>query len=170
MDRAVVPFVRRHLLISLGALPVVLLAGVFARELTRITAQGLSADALQEATLLVLLGHGHAFVLLCIVPALFAGAASFAGPHIPAASLRWLSVSSGLYLAGSLVTVLLILYRGFFHLALLGSTASINPGDAALFGGSALLRAVAYGLVHLMMGVGLVWTGIILAKAVARRR
>lgn len=168
MDQAVASFVRRNLLISLVSLPIVLLAGVFARELTRFTAPNLPPDALQEATLIVLLGHGHAFVLLCLVPALFAGAAAFSASVLSGGPLRWLSLSTTLYLAGALATVALILYKGYFHMVLPGEHGSINPGDQALFGGPGVLRAFVYGASHLMMGVGLIWTGFVLALAVFR--
>ena len=150
-------FYRTHLRFALVMIVVALLAGISFQESAKkvhITAE-VPVGAHLEYILSLALLHGHVFLVGVLVPlactwmvhlTLVLGLGTVSGR-----SLGW---SAGLYLPGAVLTVLLMLLKGY-HLVLgvRHGTLDFNQLNSTFL--TPALRAGSYGLAHALMGAGL---------------
>lgn len=153
------PFYRIYIRFSLVMMVLALLLGIAFQESAKKApiSAALPAGAHLEATINLALVHGHAFLIGVLIP-LAVTWISYLGLSLGFApvsekSLKW---TTCLYLPGSALAIVLMLYKGY-HL-LLGVRSGItdlSQLDSSLFMGSHALRAAAYGLTHTAMALGL---------------
>ena len=159
-------FYRTQLRYALCMLLFGLLAGIAFQESTRKLpiSEAVPAGMHVETILFLALVHGHAILIGVLLPlaatwALHLGLILGAAP-ISERSLKWIT---RLYIPGSLVSVLLMLWKGY-HLVLGVRSGILDLGalhHSFLFGNHAL-RAVLYGASHTAMAVGLGILGVCL--------
>jgi len=150
-------FYKTHLRFALVMIVVALLAGICFQESAKkvhIT-QAVPVGAHLEYILSLALLHGHVFLVGVLVPlactwmlhlTLVLGLGSVSGR-----SLGW---STALYLPGAILTVLLMLLKGY-HLVLgvRHGALDFNTLNASFL--TPALRGAGYGLAHALMGAGL---------------
>jgi len=151
-------FCRTHLRFALVMLLVALLAGVCFQESAKkvpITA-AVPIGAHLEYLLSLALVHGHIFLVGVLLPLAFTWmlhlGLTLGLEPVPPKVLAW---TTGLYLPGATLTILLMLLKGY-HLVLgvrHGATDFTRLNAAFL--GSHPLRAGAYGLAHTVMALGI---------------
>ena len=166
-------FYRTHLRFALIMLLVGLLAGICFQESSKkvhISAM-LPVGAHLEYILSLALVHGHVFLGGVLLPRAFTwmlhlGLTLGLEPLTPK-TLAW---TTALYLPGSVLTIALMLLKGY-HLVLgvRHGALDFNQLNAAFLGSSHLLRAGAYGLGHTVMAVGLGILGMGLWRSLGSR-
>jgi hypothetical protein len=137
---------------------VALLLGITFQESAKKTPFSmLSAGVHLETIINLALVHGHAFMIGVLIPMavtwmLYLGLAL----GYPPVGEKPLRVGSWHYLPASVVAILLMLYKGYhFQLAARGGQTDFAAINEAYFMGNHVLRALAYGLTHTAMAVGL---------------
>jgi hypothetical protein len=165
-------FYRTHLRFALMMILVALLAGICFQESGKklhIT-EALPVGAHLEYLLGLALVHGHIFLVGVLLPLAFTWmlhlALALGLDPLPARTLNW---TTACYLPGAVLTITLMLLKGY-HL-LLGARHGMldyNKLDAAFLGGP-LVRAAAYGLGHFVMAVGLGFLGVGLWRTLGKR-
>jgi len=153
------PIYRTYIRFSLVMMVLALLLGIAFQESAKKApiSAALPAGVHLEATINLALVHGHAFLIGVLIP-LAVTWVSYLGLSLGFApltekSLKW---TTRLYLPGSALAILLMLYKGY-HL-LLGvrsGVTDLSQLDSSMFLGSHALRAAAYGLTHTAMALGL---------------
>ncbi len=165
-------FYRIHLRYALIMLLFGLLVGVAFQESSKKLpiSESVPAGMHIESVLALALVHGHAILIGVVLPlaaiwslhiGLILGA-----PPLSARSLKW---TTGLYIPGSIVSVLLMLWKGYH--VLLGvrhGTTDLAVLDHGFIFGNHTLRAALYGLSHTAMAVGLVILGVALWRTLSR--
>lgn len=136
-----------------------LIAGILFQESTRKVPLGQFPPGIHwESVYHLALLHGHVFLIGVLVPVAVMAMLHFGlllkGGVVSQKVLKWGSL---LYLAGTGLTVLLMLYKGYHYVI------SVRMGEldfAAIehgfFAGQHLLRQVVYGLAHTAMSAGLI--------------
>jgi hypothetical protein len=153
------PFCRTHLRFALIMIAVALLAGISFQESGRkvLVSQAVPAGAHLEFILALALVHGHVFLVGVLLPLAFTWmlrlSLDLGTAALPERTLAW---TSGLYIPGAVLTIILMLLKGY-HLVLGVRHGALD--FAALNGrflfSSHVLRVGAYGLAHGLMGLGL---------------
>lgn len=117
----------------------------------------LPAGAHLEAIITLALVHGHAFLIGVLIPLaltwlLYLGL-SLGHPPVSSKSLK---IGTTLYLPGSVLAIILMLYKGYHYLlGVRSGNLDFQVLQESFFMGSHALRAAAYGLTHTAMAVGL---------------
>jgi hypothetical protein len=117
----------------------------------------LPAGAHLEAILNLALVHGHVFLIGALLPLALTWLLSLTHSlgHAPV-SEKALKVGSALYLPGSVLAVVLMLYKGYHYvLGVRSGQTDFQALQESFFFGNHALRAAAYGLTHTAMAVGL---------------
>jgi hypothetical protein len=152
-------FYRTHLRFALVMIVVALLAGICFQESGKkvhIT-EAVPVGAHLEYLLSLALVHGHIFLVGVLLPLAFTWmlhlGSALGLPPVPG---RTLTLTTALYLPGSVLTVLLMLLKGY-HLVLgvRHGAVEFTALNEAFLGSNHALRAGLYGLSHLAMGAGL---------------
>lgn len=152
-------FYRTHLRFALVMILVALLAGISFQESAKkvhIT-DAVPVGAHLEFILSLALVHGHIFLVGVLLPLAFTWmlhlTLTLGLQPLSGRSLTW---ASGLYLPGSILTVALMLLKGY-HLVLgvRHGAVDFNRLNEAFLGSSHLLRAGAYGTGHFVMALGM---------------
>lgn len=152
-------FYATYLRFSIVMMLVALIVGILFQESSKKApiSAALPAGAHLESVISLALVHGHTFIIGALIPLavtwmLYLGLKLGYQP-LSEKSLRW---GSALYLPGSVVAILLMLYKGYHYLigVRMGQT-DLQALNASFFFGSHALRAAAYGLTHTAMSVGL---------------
>ncbi len=152
-------FCRLHLRFALIMIGVALLAGISFQESGKkvLISPEVPAGAHLEFLLTLALVHGHAFLVGVLLPLAFAWMVHLSlllgGKAVSERSLAW---TSALYLPGAVLTILLMLFKGYHRV--LGVRHGTHDlailNDQFMFSNHAL-RAGTYGLAHGLMGLGL---------------
>ena len=110
-----------------------------------------------EATINLALVHGHAFLIGVLIPLAITWI-SYLGLKLgfePISEKSW-NWATRLYLPGSALAVVLMLYKGYaILLGVRGGETDLTVIDQHMYMGSHALRGAAYGLTHTAMAVGL---------------
>ena len=157
-------FYRTHLRFALIMLGFGLLFGIAFQESTRKLpiSQAVPAGMHLESILALALVHGHAILIGTLLPLAATWALQIGlvlgAPPLSARSLSW---ATRLYIPGSAVSVLLMLWKGY-HLVLGVRFGSLDLGalNQSFIFGSHALRAALYGTSHTAMAVGLAILGV----------
>lgn len=153
------PIYRTYIRFALVMMVIALLLGIAFQESAKKApiSAALPAGIHLESTINLALVHGHAFLIGVLIP-LAVTWISYLGLSLGFAPLseKSLNWATRLYLPGSAVAVLLMLYKGY-HILLGVRRGDIDLShlDSTLFLGSHALRAAAYGLTHTAMALGL---------------
>lgn len=153
-------FFRLFLRYSIIMMIVALLMGILFQESSKKApiSELLPAGPHLESILTLALVHGHTFIIGALIPLaitwmLYLGLQLGFQP-LSEKSLRW---GGGLYLPGSVMAVVLMLYKGYHYLlGVRSGQLDFQVLSETFFFGSHALRAAAYGLTHTAMAVGLV--------------
>jgi len=152
-------FYRTQLRFALSMMVVALLAGICFQESGRkvLITEAVPVGAHLEYLLSLALVHGHIFLIGVLLPLAFTWmlhlTQSLGLEPVSPRSLTW---TSALYIPGTILTIALMLLKGY-HLVLgvrHGAT-DFNKLNEAFLGSSHLLRAGVYGLGHFVMALGL---------------
>ena len=162
-------FYRTYLRYALSMLLFGLLVGIAFQESARKLpiSQSVPAGMHLEAILTLALVHGHAIVIGVLLPlatiwALHIGLILGAAP-LSARSLKW---AARLYIPGSVVSILLMLWKGYhFVLGVRGGTLDLGALNHSLLFGNHGLRAALYGTSHTAMAAGLGILGVCLWRS-----
>lgn len=152
-------FYRIYLRFSMVMMIVALLMGILFQESSKkapIT-ELLPAGAHLESIISLALVHGHTFLIGVLIPLAITWMLyliqSLGGRPVSEKALR---IGTSLYLPGSVLAILLMLYKGYhFLLGVRSGQLDFNVLNQTFFMGSHALRAAAYGLTHTAMAVGL---------------
>ena len=151
--------IRTLLRYALVLMVVGLLSGVAYQESSKKVSLAPGPGGLRfwEITLHLALVHGHVMVTGVLLPVAMAGmlhmARAYGGSEVSPRALRW---AVGTYLPCVTVTVSLMLYKGYHVLlSVRAGESDMVQIDAALFGGSTVLRHGLYGISHVGMAFGL---------------
>jgi len=149
------------------------LAGILFQEMTK----HLGFDSVEpgvrlEAVYHLALLHGHAFLIGVLMPIAWVGmlhiGMKLGGTEISQRAMRWVVWT---YVPGALSVLALITYKGMYYV--MRVSAGDRDFDAihgGLFGGSRLLRGLAYGLSHTIATVGLFIFGWVLWRSLKKVR
>ncbi len=162
-------FYRTHLRYAMTMLLFGLLAGIAFQESTRKLPLSATVPAGMhlESILALALVHGHVILIGVLLPlaaiwALHIGLILGAAP-LSSRSLKW---ATRLYIPGSAVSVLLMLWRGYhFVLGVRGGTLDLGALSHSFLFGNQGLRAALYGTSHTAMAVGLGILGVCLWRS-----
>jgi hypothetical protein len=151
---------RTYLRFSLVMMVLALLLGIAFQESAKKApiSAALPAGMHLESTINLALVHGHAFLIGVLIPLaitwiLYLGLSLGFAPL----SEKSLKLATRLYLPGSAIAVLLMLYKGYHYLlGVRGGVTDLSQLDSTLFMGSHALRAATYGLTHTAMSLGLI--------------
>jgi len=152
-------FHRTHLRFALIMIVVALLAGICFQESGRKVhiSEAVPVGAHLEFIFSLALVHGHIFLVGVLIPLALTWMLQLTQTlglgQVPDRTLAW---GSALYIPGAILTVALMLIKGY-HLVLGVRHGGVDFAklDAAFLGGSHALRAAVYGASHLAMGAGL---------------
>lgn len=152
-------FYRTHLRFALIMLLFGLLLGISFQESTgkMPISEAVPAGMHLESIMALALVHGHAILIGVVMPlaalwALHIGLLLGAAP-LSARSLKW---TSALYIPGAVVSVLLMLWKGYhFVLGVRHGTLDLALLNHTFLFGSHALRAALYGASHTAMALGL---------------
>ena len=152
-------FYRIFLRFSIVMMIVALLMGILFQESSKKApiSETLPAGPHLESLFSLALVHGHTFIIGALIPLaitwmLYLGLKLGYQP-LSEKSLRW---GAGLYLPGSVMAVVLMLYKGYHYLlGVRGGQLDFAALNASFFFGSHALRAATYGLTHTAMAAGL---------------
>jgi len=156
-------FYRTHLRFALIMIAVSLLAGICFQESGKKVhiSEALPVGAHLEYILSLALVHGHIFLVGVLIPLAFTWMLHLTwslglGP-VSQRSLTW---TSALYFPGTILTITLMLLKGY-HLVLGVRHGALDFAklDEAFLGSNHLVRAGAYGLGHSLMALGLAVLG-----------
>ena len=157
-------FLGRLAMVMMGlALAESFLAGIVSRSLLKTV----SFDYRQLVSFQLFLSHGHIFILGVVIPIILAFFVRSLRADLTDGEVRSLKRGVGIYIAGSLLTLGLMLYKGYAYV-LLFSAEPIFPLetiDSQLFGGNQLFRSLAYGLAHPLLALGLIWCLVVIYRA-----
>jgi len=152
-------FYRTQLRFALIMIVVALLAGISFQESGRkvLISPEVPAGAHLEFLLTLALAHGHAFLVGVLLPLAFAWmlhlSLALGAGTVSKRSLDW---TSALYLPGAVLTVALMLIKGYhFVLGVRHGAHDFAMLNDRFMSSSPTLRAGAYGLAHGLMGLGL---------------
>ena len=150
-----------------------LLLGLVYREATKKLGYDEAAPGLYlESTLQFALVHGHAFLLLVIVPMTMVGALVLAwkvgGGEV---KRRATTLFVRAYLPSATIAVAMMLYKSYaIALGVRGGSTDLAALDAGLYGGSVAFRYVLYGLVHVVLSLALAHLAIGLWRSLGKKR
>ena len=151
-------FHRTQLRFALIMVVVALLAGICFQESGRkvLITPAVPAGAHLEFLLSLALVHGHAFLVGVLLPLAFSWMLQLClALGLEPVSGRTLAWTTALYLPGSVLTVVLMLVKGYWLvLGVRHGATDFAALNAAYLGSSHLLRAGIYGLGHAAMGIG----------------
>ena len=162
-------FYRTHLRFTLIMLLFGLLVGIAFQESAKKLpiSETVPAGMHLESILSLALVHGHAILIGVLLPlaaiwALHIGLILGTAP-LSARSLKW---TTALYIPGSVVSVLLMLWKGYhFVLGVRGGTLDLGALNHSFLFGSHALRAALYGASHTAMALGLGILGVCLWRS-----
>jgi len=155
---------RTYLRFAISWMVLALLIGIMFQESAKKTpfSAALTPGPHLETIINLALVHGHAFLIGVLIPLsvtwiLYLGLAMGYAP----VTEKTLRIGTRLYLPASAIAIILILYKGY-HVQL-GVREQISTGtpldfmaiNQSYFFGIHALRAIAYGLTHTAMAVGL---------------
>jgi hypothetical protein len=155
------PVYRTYIRFSLVMMVLALLLGIAFQESAKKTpiSEALPAGMHLEATINLALVHGHAFLIGVLVPLAITWI-SYLGLSLgfaPLSEKSW-NWATRLYLPGSAMAVVLMLYKGYALLLGVrnahGAEIDLAAISQSMFMGSHALRASVYGLTHTAMAVG----------------
>jgi hypothetical protein len=151
-------FISMSVKTALVGIILVLLAGLYTRELTKQLAQQVSAEQFELATHYLQLLHGHFLMLFGIIPTMMGVFGFMAKEYFTKneKKARKLILFMSIYHLGAFLSISLLFYKATFHVITFKALGSLDAADKALFGGSEVLRAILYGLSHTIMAVALV--------------
>lgn len=135
-----------------------LISGILYQESTRkVTYDMLAPGANWEAVNHLALVHGHTILIGVVIPVVVVVmihlVLRMGGQVLAPWSVRW---GGWLYLIGAVAAVLLMIYKGYhFVLSVRMGVLDFETLDHTFFGGSHLVRAIAYGLSHTILSTGL---------------
>ncbi|MBL8031795.1 MAG: DUF2871 family protein [Candidatus Doudnabacteria bacterium] len=142
-----------------------LIAGILFQESTRkVTYEAVGAALHWEAVYHLALLHGHSFIIGVLIPVAILVAMQFSlmmgGAIISEKSLKWGVL---LYQIGVVLSVLLMLYKGYHYVLSVRKVLSSGMGQLdiaqiqhSFFGGQELLKQVVYGVSHVAMSAGII--------------
>jgi hypothetical protein len=152
-------FYHCYIKFSITMMIVALLMGIMFQESAKKApiSAALPAGAHLEAVINLALVHGHVFLIGALIPLALTWMLhlAFTLGHQPV-SEKSLKIGSMLYLPGSVLAVILMLYKGYHYIigVRLGQT-NLEALNDSFFFGSHVLRAIAYGTTHTAMAIGL---------------
>ncbi len=153
---------KKMIQIGLANIILALAAGVYFRELTKYvlgdTVSSKSLTFMQTISLI----HGHAFIMLVILPILFGVIGAIFGPIKAKEQFSWATI---IYLIGAYGAWILMVYKGTLFTLAGAAGKDIVQANANLM--PHWLRESLYGTFHLLLGIGAVWTAYILCKTVS---
>jgi len=154
-----VKFYRIYLRFSMIMMIVALLMGILFQESSKKApiSELLPAGVHLESIISLALVHGHTFLIGVLIPMAVTWMLylihTLGGRPVSEKSLK---IGTMLYLPGSVMAILLMLYKGYhFLLGVRSGQLDFTVLDQTFFMGSHALRASAYGLTHTAMAVGL---------------
>ncbi len=71
-----------------------------------------------------------------------------------------------LYIVSAIGIVLLLLYKG---ISITTSDASLTQAYNSLYGGNLALRESVYGLIHLLLGISIVWIVVVILRSLGEK-
>lgn len=166
-------FYRTHLRFALVMILVALLAGVCFQESGKkvhIT-EAVPVGAHLEYILTLALLHGHIFLVGVLIPLAFTWmlhlSASLGLEPLSGRTLGW---TSAFYIPGAILTVLLMLLKGYhFVLGVRHGALDYPALNETFLGSSHALRAGAYGFAHFIMALGMGILGVGLWRSLKSR-
>lgn len=167
-------YYRTHLRFALVMILIALLAGISFQESGRkvhITSE-VPAGAHLEFLLDLALVHGHMFLVGVLLPLAFTWMLHLAlALGLAPLSRRTLGLATAFYLPGAVLTVVLMLVKGYHYvLGVRHGGVDFAKLDATFMSSNHLLRTGVYGLAHAAMGAGLAVLGYGLWRALGRGR
>ncbi len=147
---------------------VALIVGVVYREYSKTMLQGLPLEKTILASYYLSLSHGHIIVVCVIIPVVLLVLTHLVARtglgHPDYRSLRRALI---IYLVGATGAVALLVYKGLgiIYFYSQNPSAGLTMADNMLFLRSHALRESLYGIIHLLLGIGLAWYAISLLRA-----
>ena len=153
------PIYKTYLRFSLAMMVLAMLLGIAFQESAKKApiSAALPAGLHLESTINLALVHGHAFLIGVLIPLAITWIL-YLGTQLGFAPLseKTLKLATRLYLPGSAVAVVLMLYKGYHYLlGVRSGVTDLSVLNQSLFMGSHALRASVYGLTHTAMALGL---------------
>lgn len=146
---------------SFFMLVVGLVLGVYSREVTRSLQSSLSMEQFLFAQNWIVMTHGHAMFYGGVIPLVLISLTYIYRDHFrgDGRALKKLRTAFIVYMVGALMTIALSTYKGSAYVFALiqDPLLSLDAINQSLFGGSTIIRELAFTIAHPTFAVGLIW-------------
>ncbi len=164
--RKLVLLVSRYVLVMII---VALVVGVVYREYSKAMLNGMPLEETILASYYLSLSHGHILIACVALPTvLLVVTYLVAKTGLGTPNYRSLRRAFTIYIIGVTGAVALLVYKGLgtIYYYAQNPSAGLTAADNMLFLGSHALRETLYGIIHLLLGIGLAWYTITLLKTI----
>ncbi len=111
--------------------------------------------------------HGHTFMVGVLIPtAILVVVYVIESKNLGIINYSSLGKAFMLYIVSAIGIVLLLLYKG---ISITTSDASLTQAYNSLYGGNLALRESVYGLIHLLLGISIVWIVVVILRSLGEK-
>ncbi len=146
---------------------VALVIGVVYREVSKAYLSDKEFEQQIMYSYFLSLCHGHTFMVGVLIPtAILVVVYVIESKNLGIINYSSLRKAFMLYIVSGIGIVLLLLYKG---ITITTSGASLTQAYNSLYGGNLALRESVYGLIHLLLGISIVWIVVIILRSLREK-
>ncbi len=146
---------------------VALVIGVVYREVSKAYLSDKEFEQQIMYSYFLSLCHGHIFMVGVLIPtAILVVVYVIESKNLGIINYSSLGKAFMLYIVSGIGIVLLLLYKG---VSITTSDASLTQAYNSLYGGNLALRESVYGLIHLLLGISIVWIVVIILRSLGEK-
>ncbi len=146
---------------------VALVIGVVYREVSKAYLSDKEFEQQIMYSYFLSLCHGHTFMVGVLIPtAILVVVYVIESKNLGIINYSSLGKAFVLYIVSGIGIVLLLLYKG---VSITTSDASLTQAYNSLYGGNLALRESMYGLIHLLLGISIVWIVVIILRSLGEK-
>ena len=146
---------------------VALVIGVVYREVSKAYLSDKEFEQQIMYSYFLSLCHGHTFMVGVLIPtAILVVVYVIESKNLGIINYSSLGKAFMLYIVSGIGIVLLLLYKG---VSITTSDASLTQAYNSLYGGNLALRESVYGLIHLLLGISIVWIVVIILRSLGEK-
>lgn len=146
---------------------VALVIGVVYREVSKAYLSDKEFEQQIMYSYFLSLCHGHTFMVGVLIPtAILVVVYVIESKNLGIINYSSLGKAFMLYIVSAIGIVLLLLYKG---ISITTSDASLTQAYNSLYGGNLALRESVYGLIHLLLGISIVWIVVVILRSLGEK-
>ncbi len=165
--RGLINYMVRYILLMIVA---ALAVGVVYREYSKAMLHDRNLEEIITTSYYLSLTHGHILIACVAVPGVLLLITYILGRTGYKVNYSSLRKAFTIYVIGATGAVGLLFYKGLgiIYYYTVNPSAGLTGADEALFFGSHVFRESVYGIIHLLLGIGLVWYIIVLYRSTGK--